>query len=298
VQAAEATGQAFATLNFPARLPFLRAAVAHLHLLRSAAIAARDSAAAEGSAAQATEQLRMMTFEQQGFPAVWARQRKVDTLLAEGNWVAGVRALLDVLDSIRTETTSLRTGYWNVVARTAASAPPPIADNAEVLRAADSGVLHAPDALRDLLRTRLQVLVRHNTFAVAPAAMAASIILDGSGDARLDEARTLVQTARARMQENAHLWVGRDVVHLLDAVQARLQAATGDAAGARTRLVALEGVLAAAKMGNGKPAVLCEMIRSYRALGDAAAAARLELLLPDDIRPLLAVRPAASGQRP
>jgi hypothetical protein len=299
MQAADAAGRAFAALNFPARLPFLRAAVAHLHLLRSAAIAARDAAAAEGTAAQATEQLRMMTFEQQGFPAGWARQRKVDTLLAEGSWVAGVRALLDVLDSIRTETASLRTGYWNVAARGAAPAPPPIADNGEVLRAAGSGVLHAPDVLRDLLRTRLKALVRQNTFAVAPAVMTASIILDGSGDAGLDEARALMQTARDRMQEHAHLWVGRDVIHLLDAVQARLAAAAGDAAAARPRLVAIEQALT--RMGNGRPAVLCEMIRAYRTLGDSAAAGRLEPLLPDDIRPLLAARPpapATSRQQP
>jgi hypothetical protein len=282
-----ATDRAFAALNLPSRVPFLRSGVAHLYLLKAAAIAERDPTAAESAAALATEQLRKMAFEQEGYPSEWARQHRVDTLLAQGDWVAGIRALLEVLDGIQVDTKpSARTGWWNA-ARGAASRPERIQDIAESERAADSGVLFVPDDLRALVRAKLQRLLQRNTYAVAPAAMAASMIMDGSDDARLTDAQVMLQMARDRVQGNSHLWVGRDVAHLLDATQARLEALGHDTTGARTKMERLERIRTAAKMGNGKNAVLCEMIRSYLALGDVQAASSLERLLPDEVRPLL-----------
>ena len=56
-----------------------------------------------GLAGQATDQLRKMSFEQRGFPAEWARARKVDSLFAQDDWVAGARALLEALDTVNPE---------------------------------------------------------------------------------------------------------------------------------------------------------------------------------------------------
>jgi hypothetical protein len=94
VAAAEAE-QAFIALDFPNDRQFLRATLAHLYLLEATQKVKHDLHAAVVLASQATDQLRKMSFEQRGYARDWARARKIDTLFAQSEWVAGARTLHD-----------------------------------------------------------------------------------------------------------------------------------------------------------------------------------------------------------
>jgi hypothetical protein len=300
-------------LKFPPDLPFLRGTLAHLYLLKARQAAATDATAASNLARKATEQLGIMSFEQSGFAAEWARARKVDSLLAEGDWVGATRGLFEVLDAVSVSEikrdaeekgSGRKTGYWSPAglrpAATADAAPVRILDNVKSLRAADAATPFFPADIRAIAGAKLEVIAGRNDFGILPLILAMELALDqGAG---VEKARKLLQQAKDRVvDKGSYLWTGAETPLLLALAEARLLAAEDQPQPAAEKLKVFETAFTGGQIpttaSGPHNALLCAAIRVHLARKDSQKADELKTKLPPELRTLVFEDPAA-GQHP